>query len=99
MNSALLLSIGTNSEPLYTSETDSERRDELSDFSLREDEDERSVQPRDSRRRVAGVRGRGGSGARGRGAGRGSGSTMSSGTFGEKIHTVLLPDNIIPCLI
>ncbi|XP_017333931.1 fragile X mental retardation syndrome-related protein 1 isoform X2 [Ictalurus punctatus] len=69
---------GMNLEHPYTSETDSERRDELSDFSLREDEDERGVQPRDSRRRAAGVRGRGGSGVRGHGSGRGSGSTMSS---------------------
>ncbi|KAK3533383.1 hypothetical protein QTP70_019328, partial [Hemibagrus guttatus] len=69
---------GTNSEHSYTSETDSERRDELSEFSVREDEDERGVQARDSRRRAAAVRGRGGSGVRGRGAGRLSGSTMSS---------------------
>ncbi|KAF4083097.1 hypothetical protein AMELA_G00136140 [Ameiurus melas] len=69
---------GMNSEHPYTSETDSERRDELSDFSLREDEDERAVQPKDSRRRAAGVRGRGGSGVRGHASGRGSGSTMSS---------------------
>lgn len=83
------LSIGMNLEHPYTSETDSERRDELSDFSLREDEDERGVQPRDSRRRVAGVRGRGGSGVRGHGSGRGSGSTMSSGTFREKNALIL----------
>ncbi|XP_060797152.1 RNA-binding protein FXR1 isoform X2 [Neoarius graeffei] len=69
---------GTNSEHSYTSETDSERRDEPSDFSVREDEDERNVQPKENRKRVGGVRGRGGSGVRGRGAGRGSGSTMSS---------------------
>ncbi|XP_027014376.2 fragile X mental retardation syndrome-related protein 1 isoform X2 [Tachysurus fulvidraco] len=69
---------GMNSEHSYTSETDSERRDELSEFSVREDEDERGVQPRDSRRRVAAVRGRGSSGVRGRGAGRVPGSTMSS---------------------
>lgn len=80
MKMSVLLSTGTNSEHSYTSETDSELRDELSDFSLREDEDDHSVQPRDSRRRVTGVRGRGGSGVRGRGTGRGSGSTMSSGT-------------------
>lgn len=84
-----------NSEHSYTSETDSERRDELSEFSVREDEDERSVQARDSRKRAAAVRGHRGSGARGRGAGRGSGSTMSSGILVKKI----LLFYTIPCLI
>lgn len=77
--------IGTNSEYSNTSETDSERRDELSKSSVKEDEDKPAIQPRDSKRRVAAVKGGVGSGVGGRGAGKGSGSTMSSGTFCEKI--------------
>ncbi|XP_062306371.1 RNA-binding protein FXR1 isoform X6 [Osmerus eperlanus] len=65
---------GTNSEQSKTeSETDSERKDELSDWSLAGEDQERGQRAqRDSRRRPGPGRGRGGPGGRGRGAGRGA---------------------------
>ncbi|MGH0172069.1 UNVERIFIED_CONTAM: hypothetical protein FKN15_002604 [Acipenser sinensis] len=70
---------GTNSEQSTASETDSGRKDELSDWSLvGEDHDREPRHQRDSRRRPASGRGRGGPGGRARGGGRGASSSISS---------------------
>uniref|UniRef100_A0A3Q3W0J1 Agenet-like domain-containing protein n=1 Tax=Mola mola TaxID=94237 RepID=A0A3Q3W0J1_MOLML len=79
---------GNNSEQSNASETDSERKDELSDWSLVGEDQDRGARPlRDGRRRPGPGRGRGGTSGRGRGGRGGYNNSFAGLRNHEDNHT------------